>query len=677
MIAMALALEPKLMIADEPTTALDVTIQAQVLELICRLTTETGTSLILITHDLGVVAGMTDRINVMYAGFIVETATTGDLFDRPSHPYTVGLLHSMPRVDDREGEPLIPIEGRPPDMRNAPTRLPVRAALRVAPRPVLDRQPGAAAGRRGHARSSRPASARPTASRATTRRPATRPRPAARARRLAARAGAGGRARRARDARPRLRRRRRDAIPDGRRVTDAAAARGQATSRSGSRSREGLIRERHVGDVRAVDGVSFELRRGETLGLVGESGCGKSTTGRAIVRLYKPTGGHDRVRRPGHHERRGRASCGKLRRRIQMIFQDPYASPRPADDRRRDHRRAARHPRRRARRRSAASGSASCWRRSGLNPDYGDRYPHEFSGGQRQRIGVARALALDPDLIVADEPISALDVSIQAQVINLLERLQDRLGLTYLFIAHDLSVVRHISDRIAVMYLGRIVELAPSRELNTRPLHPYSVALLSAVPIPDPKVERRRRRIILKGDVPSPVNPPSGLPLPHALLAARAAGQPGAVLRRGPGAARAVDRATRSPATSPRRSTGRRSSSRHRARRARRPARRPSGGDRGPVAARRDAATRRRARPSPRTPAWPSSSSGPSSRAHDPAVGARRAPRLGVVQPVRIALAQVAPRLGDLEANLARHHELLAEARGRGRRRSSCSRSSG
>ncbi len=272
--------------------------------------------------------------------------------------------------------------------------------------------------------------------------------------------------------------------------------------------KDGIIRERHVGDVRAVDDVTFEIKRGETLGLVGESGCGKSTTGRAILRLSQPTGGkiffdgQDVTKVEGSELRR-------LRRRMQMIFQDPYASLDP--------------------RMTAGSivgepldihsvGSTTERRERvrdllsivGLNPAYASRYPHEFSGGQRQRIGVARALALDPDLIIADEPISALDVSIQAQIINLLERLQSELNLTYLFIAHDLSVVRHISDRIAVMYLGRVVEIAKSKELNQRPLHPYSVALLSAIPIPDPVIESKRRRIILKGDVPSPANPPSG-----------------------------------------------------------------------------------------------------------------------------------------------------------------------
>ena len=272
--------------------------------------------------------------------------------------------------------------------------------------------------------------------------------------------------------------------------------------------KEGIVFERHIGDIRAVDGVSFAVRRGETLGLVGESGCGKSTTGRAIIRLYKPTEGRIVFDGTDITEMTG-APLRAIRRRMQMIFQDPYASLNPRMNvatiitEPMEIHKVGTPKERRERGRELLSTV-------GLNPEFGVRYPHEFSGGQRQRIGVARALALNPDMVVADEPISALDVSIQAQIINLLERLQGEFGLTYLFVAHDLSVVTHISDRIAVMYLGRIVELAGSRDLNRHPLHPYTVALLSAIPIPDPVVESRRRRIILKGDVPSPVSPPSG-----------------------------------------------------------------------------------------------------------------------------------------------------------------------
>jgi oligopeptide transport system ATP-binding protein len=271
---------------------------------------------------------------------------------------------------------------------------------------------------------------------------------------------------------------------------------------------EGIIFERHIGDVRAVDGISFNLARGETLGFVGESGCGKSTTGRAIIRLTEPTEG--KVRFDGiDMQSLGRSELRKNRRRMQMIFQDPYSSLNPRmtaggiiSEPMEIHAIGTKRQRQERVRELLST--------VGMNPDFADRYPHEFSGGQRQRIGVARSLAVNPDLIVADEPISALDVSIQAQIINLLERLQGEFNLTYLFIAHDLSVVRHISDRIAVMYLGRIVELASSKDLNRVPLHPYTVALLSAIPIPDPAVEARRRRIILRGDVPSPAAPPSG-----------------------------------------------------------------------------------------------------------------------------------------------------------------------
>jgi oligopeptide transport system ATP-binding protein len=268
------------------------------------------------------------------------------------------------------------------------------------------------------------------------------------------------------------------------------------------------VLQRHVGDVKAVDGISFDIFKGETLGLVGESGCGKSTTGRAILQLYRPTGGtvvfegRDLTTLKGDQLR-------AMRREMQMIFQDPYASLNPrmtvgniVGEPLEVHGIGTKAERLdRVRELLAVVG---------LNPYFINRYPHEFSGGQRQRIGVARALAVNPSFIVCDEPISALDVSIQAQVINLLEDLQDQFGLTYLFIAHDLSVVRHISDRIAVMYLGKIMELADRDTLYENPMHPYTQALLSAVPIPDPVIEEKRQRIILEGDVPSPANPPKG-----------------------------------------------------------------------------------------------------------------------------------------------------------------------
>ena len=270
----------------------------------------------------------------------------------------------------------------------------------------------------------------------------------------------------------------------------------------------GFMIQRHISDNKAVDGLTFDIKRGETMGLVGESGCGKSTTGRAILQLYKPTAGkvffegEDVVPLKGGHLR-------QFRRRMQMIFQDPYASLNPrmsigdvigeplvihgmgnAAERR--------------------ERVAELMRVCGLNPFYASRFPHEFSGGQRQRIGIARSLAVSPDFIVADEPVSALDVSIQAQIINLMEDLQDQFGLTYLFIAHDLAVVRHISDRVGVMYLGKMMELADRNTIYDNPLHPYTKALLSAVPIPDPVLERKRERIILTGDVPSSLRPPRG-----------------------------------------------------------------------------------------------------------------------------------------------------------------------
>jgi peptide/nickel transport system ATP-binding protein len=271
--------------------------------------------------------------------------------------------------------------------------------------------------------------------------------------------------------------------------------------------KSGIVLDRHVGDIRAVDDISLTIKRGETVGLVGESGCGKSTVGRTILRLYEPTEG--RILFDGHDiSKLDEDELRPLRRRMQMVFQDPFASLNP----RHSVGRIIGEPLRvhgLASRRESGARVRDLLRTVGLPADAAGRYPHEFSGGQRQRIGLARALALNPDFIVADEPVSALDVSIQAQIINLFEQLQEEFELTYLFIAHDLAVVRHISDRIAVMYLGWIVEISPAAELYENPLHPYTISLLSAVPIPDPVVERQRESILLAGDLPSPANPPA------------------------------------------------------------------------------------------------------------------------------------------------------------------------
>jgi peptide/nickel transport system ATP-binding protein len=474
MIAIGLACNPKLIIADEPTTALDVTIQAQILELMKDLSRRLNIALIVITHNLGVVARYADRVNVMYAAHIIERGTADDIFLSPRHPYTIGLMRSVPRLDLPRGMRLETIEGLPPDLRSPPT------GCRFAPRcpyrieaclkddiPQREIAPGHASAciRAGEIAAGTLATEVP-------------------------RIKAAGAAANGHDGEPLL-------VVEHLHKHFAVPAHGA-----------GILSSRMV-TVKAVDDVSFSIAPGETLGLVGESGCGKTTVGRTVLKLEAPTEGTIAFDKIDITHREAR-EMRDMRRAIQVIFQDPYSSLNPrmtigqiigeplrvygmVKNRKQEQERVA-----------------ELLSQVGLFPYMAERYPHQLSGGQRQRVGIARALALEPRFIVCDEPVSALDVSIQGQIINLLEDLQERLKLSYLFIAHDLAVVRHISDRVAVMYLGRIAEVADRDELYARPLHPYTQALLDAAPIPDPRVERARAPRALKGEIPSPLTPPSG-----------------------------------------------------------------------------------------------------------------------------------------------------------------------
>jgi len=464
LIAMAISGRPKVLIADEPTTALDVTLQAQILALIDRLRRELGMALVLISHDLGVVAGVTDSVAIMYAGRVVETATTAAVFAQPQHPYTRALLDALPRLDAPVEDKLRPIAGRPPD----PMRLPPGCAFHP---------------RCGHAEPRCRIEVPQLADRGAHHLVSCWVAPAVTAV--------------ARSVEPSATQPAHEAAPDAVIATDVSIH---------FPVRHGIFR-RVVGRVRAVDGVSLTMRTGRTVGLVGESGSGKSTFGRALLGLVPLANGtisHFGLPFTG---RRGQPR--HLPRLGQMVFQDPYASLNPRmtvgaalAEVLAVHDVVARS--------ECEPRVAELLDSVGLRPDLARLHPHELSGGQRQRIAIARALAIEPKFIVCDEVVSALDVSIQGQIINLLQELQRAHRLSYLFISHDLSVVRHISHEIAVMYGGKIMEMGSRDRLFAAPHHPYTHTLLSAVSVPDPHIERRRRRVEIRSEPPDPANPPTG-----------------------------------------------------------------------------------------------------------------------------------------------------------------------
>ena len=515
-IAIAMTNDPDVIIADEPTTALDVTVQAQVLDALQRARKETGAALVLITHDLGVVAGQVDRVGVMYAGRVVEMGPVEEVFYRPRMPYALGLLGSLPRLDGERGERLSPILGSPPSLRDLPPGCGFAPRCPMARELCHQEEPRLLLTNGGGERNSADDGDTTVHTAACHFSEELADADAADLFKATSVDTEGLESAADVEAAESLGAEAREGYLEG--AGDEGGAKTDDSAQPEVLLRatdlvkhfpiraKGLLR-RKVGEVQAVSGVSLELRERETLALVGESGCGKSTTARLLLNLIRLTSGEvTYLGQPlqGLSDRRMRP----LRKDLQLVFQDPFASldPRmtvsdiiaePMSIHGSKHR-------------EARNRVKELLELVGLNPEHGSRYPHEFSGGQRQRIGVARALSLNPKVLVLDEPVSALDVSIQAGVINLLEDLQDELGLSYLFVSHDLSVVKHIADRVAVMYLGKIVETATTEQLFSAPAHPYTQALISAIPLPDPVKERTRERIIVTGDIPSPANPPSG-----------------------------------------------------------------------------------------------------------------------------------------------------------------------
>ncbi|MFD7596329.1 dipeptide ABC transporter ATP-binding protein [Kitasatospora sp. NPDC059812] len=485
-IALAIANKPSVLVADEPTTALDVTVQAQILDVLRLAQRETGAGLVLITHDLGVVAGHADDVAVMYAGRIVEHASVDELFRRPTMPYTARLLASVPTVDSGVERPLIPVGGEPPSLVGLPGGCPFAPRCAVA----LD-----------VCRTTEPALTEPALT----------------APALTAPGGQHGHV-------GHVACHRAQEIADGT-LDPAGRAAAVPPARAGERTAgevvlrvedlvktfpvtKGALLKRRVGTLHAVNHVSFELRAGETLGLVGESGSGKTTTLREVLRLRAPEGGRIEVAGTDVATLRSAAQVRELRRDVQIVLQDPTDALDPrltVFDLLAEPLQAAG-----ADRTAIQARVTRLLDLVGLDRTLGDRFPAALSGGQRQRVGIARALAREPKILALDEPLSALDVSVQAEIINLLARLKRELGLAYLLVAHDLAVVRYVSDRIAVMYLGHIVESGATEEIFARPRHPYTQALLSAIPVPDPERERHRERIVLAGEQPSATRLPEG-----------------------------------------------------------------------------------------------------------------------------------------------------------------------